>query len=376
MNNDPHAENLRLRQHVEGFVAEARQNEIKLRRFQSLELQLIDISSLFELIEVILYPDYSTFKWDYVTLLLLDPEYEIQRMLEEEGVQITQHPTLMFATACNDLETLYPASLFPLLGLYRSRHHAALFPRPRRAPASVMLLPLVRHGKLIGSLNIGSRAADRFTKGVRTDFFEHLAAVVAICLENTVNLERLKRQGLTDTLTAVNNRRFFDQRLGEVVAAAKRDGKALSCMLLDIDHFKRVNDTHGHQTGDLVLREVAALIRAQLRGSDVLARYGGEEFAALLSHTGDNETTEVADRVRASIEGHPFRLPDGGTFTVTISIGVATFDPAQDADARRMSGAFLLSQADKALYSAKEAGRNRVVTAGNIRLPDEWPRYA
>jgi len=376
MIKDPHAENLRLRQHVEEFMAQARQNELKLRRFQSLELRLIGLNSLFDLIEVILYPDAATFKWDFVTLLLLDPEYEIHRILEEEGVQLGDHPTLMFATAQDDLESLYPTSLFPLVGPYRPRRHHALFPRPRRAPSSVMLLPLVRRGKLIGSLNIGSHAGNHFSKGVRTDFFEHLAAVTAICLENAVNLERLKRQGLTDTLTAVNNRRFFDQRLGEEIASTKRDGKDLSCMLLDVDHFKVVNDRHGHQAGDLVLREVAALIRAQLRGSDVLARYGGEEFAALLSDTGANEAAEVAERIRASIAEHAFRVAQGGEFAVTISIGVATFDPEQDPNARLCTGDFLVDQADKALYTAKDGGRNRVVSIGPIRLPEEWPLYA
>lgn len=370
------AENSRLNRQVEEFMTQARQNEHKLRRFQSLELRLIGNTSLFELIELILYPDYSTFRWDIVTLLLLDPEYEIQRVLEEEGTDPGEHPTLMFATECEPLAALFPASMFPMLGPYRQRCHASLFPRPRRAPSSVMLLPLVRHGKLIGSLNIGSYSRDRFVKGVRYDFFEHLAAVVAICLENAVNMERLKRQGLTDTLTAVNNRRFFDQRLSEEIEAAKRDGLPLSCLLLDVDHFKKVNDSHGHQAGDRVLMEVAALIRAQLRGNDVLSRYGGEEFGALLAHTSNEKATEVAERVRSSIAQRDFALEEGGRFNVTISIGVATFDPARDVNARHMQGEYLVGQADKVLYDAKAGGRNRVISAGDICVQEEWELYA
>lgn len=370
------ADNTRLRRQVEEFMVQARQNERKMRRFQSLELRLIGITSLFELIELILYPDYSRFRWDIVTLLLLDPEYEIQRVLEEEGTDPDSHPTLMFATEHNDLEALFPASMFPMLGPFRHRQHGRLFPAPRRAPASVMLLPLVRHGKLIGSLNIGSYSKDRFVKGVSSDFFEHLAAVVAICLENAVNMERLKRQGLTDTLTAVNNRRFFDQRLTEEIEAAKRDGRPLSCLLLDVDHFKLVNDSYGHQAGDRVLMEVAALIRAQLRGNDVLSRYGGEEFAALLAHTSNEKAVEVAERVRASIAQRGFALPDGGHFNVTISIGVATFDPASDVKAGHMQSAYLVGQTDKALYDAKSGGRNRVVSTGDIRIQEEWNIYA
>jgi len=369
MPKDPLSENKILRHRLDEFIAEARKNERKMRRFQSLELKLIGLSSVKDLIEAVLTPDYTTFRWDEVTLLLLDPEYEIQRALEEEGVELDSIPHLMFASSSDDLNAYYQMSLFPTLGSYRARQHAPLFPARRRNPGSVALLPLVRQGKLIGSLNVGSYCAERFERGVRTDFFEHLSAIVSICLENAVNIERLKRQGLTDTLTAINNRRFFDQRLKEEVGLAKRNKRLLSCMLLDVDFFKNVNDTYGHQVGDLVLRDVAALIRAQMRGSDVLSRYGGEEFSALLSQASEEEVLEVAERIRESIEQHVFSVDGHADFTVTISIGVTTFNPATNEEAvMRMEGEYLVGQADKALYEAKANGRNRVVSAGEIEV--------
>src|SRR3569623_3358326 len=160
------------------------------------------------------------FIWDVVTLLLLDPDYEIRRILAEEGVDGRELAGLMFAAASDDLDALFPSSLFPMLGPYRTKQHAPLFASTRRAPNSVDQQPLVRHGRVIGSLNIGSYHVERVVKGVRTDFMEHLAAFVAICIENACNLERLKRQGLTDTLTAINTRRFFDQRLKEEMERA------------------------------------------------------------------------------------------------------------------------------------------------------------
>lgn len=362
-----HDENRALRQQMDAFVTQARQNERKLRRFRGLELRMIGVESLNELLYLMLYPDRSRFKWDVVSLILLDPEYEIQRILEEDGVDVGEFPNLLFVTERSDLETLYPASMFSMLAPYNPRRHSALFPNKQRAPGSVVLLPLVRHGRLIGSYNIGSLASDRFVRGARTDFFEHLSATAAICLENAVNLERLKRQGLTDTLTDVNNRRFFDQRLLEEVAAAKRNREPLSCLLLDIDHFKQVNDRFGHQAGDRVLRDVAAVIKAQLRGSDVLARYGGEEFAALLPLTAAPEAQEVAERVRIAVAALEF--DEGQTFAVTISIGVATFDPLADENAARMRGDFLVGQADNSLYRCKEQGRNRVIAAGAVTVP-------
>jgi two-component system cell cycle response regulator len=354
-----------LRLRLEDIVGQARENERKLRRFQNFELRLISHDSLFALIKDVLYPDTAHFRWDIVTLLLLDPEYVIQRILKDEGVDLDEYPALIFATDNDDIEALYPASLFPEPGPYRRLRHASLFPVRKKAPASIMLLPLVRHGRLIGSLNIGSNDSERFSREARTDFFEHFSAVVAICLENACNLERLKRQGLTDTLTAINNRRFFDQRLDEEVELARRNGDTLSCLLTDVDYFKHVNDSYGHQIGDQVLIDVAALIRAHMRSTDVLARFGGEEFSALLAHTPESGAVDVAERIRASIEHHVFQDADGQPFSITISIGVATLDGGSE-QAVQLSTQGLVGQADRALYKAKAAGRNRVVSLGEL----------
>lgn len=369
---DIYAENRLLRQQLEEFLVRAQKNDAKLQRFQSHELRLIGLNSLFELMQDILYPNPAVFNWDVVTLLLLDPEYEIRRILAEGGVDLRDHAGLIFATQDDDLDGLFPVSLFPLLGPYKARQHGPLFSPVRRTPNSVALLPLVRHGRLIGSLNIGSYNAERFIKGVSTDFLEHLAAVVAICIENATNLERLKRQGLTDTLTGVNNRRFFDQRLSEELERAAREAISLTCLLLDVDHFKAVNDNYGHQAGDHVLREVAALIRAQLRGSDVLSRYGGEEFSALLARSGAVEAGEVAERIRHNIAAHVFETPEGQPFHVTISIGVATYNPARYRGGK-IQGSVLVGHADRALYDAKAGGRNKVVVVGDIHpAKDQW----
>ncbi len=368
MSKELQAYNRLLKQRLSDFMAEARNNEYKLRRFQALELKLVSLNSLRELVEAIILPDASTVSWDEVSLLLFDPEYEVKRILDDEGIVFDNVPELIFATSLKEMHELYNASLFPLLGDYRATKHAKLFSHARKKPASIALLPLVRYGRLIGSLNIGSYDADRFVRGVRTDFLEHFVAVVAICIENGINLERLKRQGLTDTLTSINNRRFFDQRMKEEVESAGRSGKPLSCMLLDVDHFKKVNDTYGHQVGDLVLREVAALIRTQLRGSDVLSRYGGEEFSTLLANTGGEEAVEVAERIRRSIADHIFKTDEFPPFNVTISIGVATMKCAANSKLEPRAGHNLIGQADKVLYDAKAGGRNRVTHAGSFCL--------
>lgn len=358
------AQNTSLREKLDQFLSEARRNEQKLRRFERLELQLIGLNSLYDLVRSLIYPDKADFQWDSVSLVLIDPEHELRRMLEDEGAHLDEHPSLIFVSSLDELDSDYPHSLFPSVGRYRPNWHKSLFPQSR--PCSVTLLPLVRYGKLIGSFNIGSLDGERYVRSRRFDFFEHLAAIVAICIENAANVQRLRRQGLTDTLTAINNRRFFEQRLQEEMEVAQRSEAPLSCILLDVDYFKKVNDTYGHQVGDQVLREVAALVRAQLRGSDVLARYGGEEFAALLGKTPVDSAEEVAERIRRGVEENVFHLPGGEAFSVTISIGVATYTPASESGTPSPGGEFLVKHADRCLYRAKAAGRNAVVSTGDL----------
>jgi diguanylate cyclase (GGDEF)-like protein len=236
------------------------------------------------------------------------------------------------------------------------------FPQPTAGLASVALVPLVRNKRLIGSLNLGSRDPSRFTPLLGTDFVEHMGSIISICLENVISNEMLKYIGLTDALTGVYNRRYLDRRLLEEVARARRQAYRLSCMVIDVDGFKQVNDTHGHQAGDDVLREVAARIKAELRMSDALGRFGGDEFVVLLIDADLDSAAMVAQRIRASIADQPFLLPDGEMVPVSASIGVAGLGEVGRDDAIEDVAQLLLAQADQALYEAKDAGRNRVVT--------------
>jgi two-component system cell cycle response regulator len=360
MRTDLYTENQFLRRQLRELIAQARKNEQKLRRIQAQESRLISTNSLFELVQRIIYDYRTSSSLDFVTLTLIDPEYEIQRILTEQGVDLAEHPGLVFLPDEDDLNRLYGISVTPKLGPFSPAKHHTLFPSSEALPASTALLPLVRHNELIGSLNLGSVNKKRFIANTATDFLERLAAIVAIGLENATNHERLKRIGLTDPLTGVNNRRFFDQRLTEEIARAIRSAAPLSCLLLDIDKFKQINDTYGHQTGDHVLINVAALIKKQMRGSDVLARYGGEEFVALLINASSEEAIEIAERVRRNIAAHKFAVSTKREHPVTISIGVATlFENKSSTDANILADE-LINRADQALYTAKDTGRNRV----------------
>ena len=138
--------------------------------------------------------------------------------------------------------------------------------------------------------------------------------------------------------------------------------------MLDIDHFKNVNDTYGHAAGDAALRELAQRIETQVRVSDIAARFGGEEFVVLLPGTEIESGTLLAERIRKAVSATPIDIGDGNSITITVSIGVASVAPGQDVDDLKTSGESLLARADVALYSAKSAGRDQVTAehAGNL----------
>ena len=327
--------------------------------FRRIELQMIGAGSLHELIAVLSRDIPRTFpSVDFATVACFDPEYEMARLIEQEsdgsGIEAS------FISLSHDaLTALFPRPWHVRLGLSDAAVKDLLFPRVSGRLGSAAIAPLVLHGQLIGSLNQASTDAHHFTPGTATDLLEHLAAVTAMCLDNAIGRERLKRDGLTDPLTRVANRRFFERRMAQEIERRLRRGGSIACMLIDVDHFKAVNDQYGHQVGDRVLADIAALLGQDLRGADVLARYGGEEFVLLMPDTTKDQALRIAERLRSRVAKKAFTGAQKRRIAVTISIGVAALGEDREADAQTGAAA-LLSEADKALYQAKESGRNRV----------------
>jgi len=166
--------------------------------------------------------------------------------------------------------------------------------------------------------------------------------------------EALQELANRDGLTGLYNHRYFHEQLSKDLLRARRYHESLSCVLLDIDHFKKFNDTHGHQTGDVVLSTLGQVIKDSIRDSDFAARYGGEEFALILYHSDESGAYDVAERLRQMVEDCEVH-DKGNVLHVTISVGVATFPHEAIDDSKE-----LIECADKALYRAKENGRNRV----------------
>ena len=225
------------------------------------------------------------------------------------------------------------------------------------------MLPLVRQDALIGSLHFGSADPERYDGLSGTQFLERLTAIIAVCLGSALNQERLKLIGLTDALTGVQNRRYFEHRCQIEARNARRHNQPLACMFLDVDRFKRINDAYGHQAGDEVLRHVAGIIQSQLRAGDTVARYGGEEFVVMLPHTPVHHAKNIAERIRERIALHPFGVGAGQIPGVTISIGLSMLE---NGEGEAELASRMIESADRALYQAKAGGRNRVVCE---RLP-------
>lgn len=164
--------------------------------------------------------------------------------------------------------------------------------------------------------------------------------------------DSLVAEARTDVLTGLKNRRSFDEELHRQFAQRQRQGIVFSLLLIDVDHFKQVNDTHGHLAGDLVLQAVARLLTKTLREMDLVYRFGGDEFAVICPGSRLHEAQTAAERIRQNVEKTPVPLKDGST-PVTLSVGVAEVVGSEVADG-------MLQRADEALYAAKHAGRNRV----------------
>ncbi len=227
---------------------------------------------------------------------------------------------------------------------------------------SLLVIPMVLSDPNIGSFLLrAARSTGPFTER-EVSFCQIVAGAAANALERTYLLESIQRANeqleylaVTDGLTGLYNHRFFRERLEEEFERARRYDLPLSCLILDIDDFKKVNDTHGHLQGDLILREIAVRTSQMVRKSDIVARYGGEEFVVVMPQTGIEGARSQADRIRKDIGHRPYEgLPEDTR--ITVSIGVAEYDRETMLDCEA-----LIRAADGALYEAKRTGKDRVL---------------
>ena len=356
-------EHRRLKSRLATLTEEVSRNEALLRKTQERELELLRANSLPQLFERLIVGLRTSYQLEGVALILNDPQHEIRHLLAGDGLE--QLPGVSFVDALITVAPQLPNLERPWLGPFRKADHELLMPLGTR-PGSIALIPLRRNEPLDGVLVFSSTDPLRFTPELASDFLAHLGVVAAICIENAVNRARLLRSGLTDFLTGFHNRRYLHARLREELARAQRAKHPIACLMIDVDHFKRINDQYGHPAGDLVLREVAQRIDGEMRISDTGARFGGDEFAIVLSQADLTDGEKVAARVLHTVRNHAIQISPQVAETVTLSIGVAAALPGPGTRDYKVLAERLIAEADAALYRAKSAGRNRLAISPNV----------
>jgi two-component system, cell cycle response regulator len=357
------AEAEELRALLKRLREEAAANEHKWQRTLARELELLRADTLPELLELLTRGLAASYGLDAVQLVIEDPHHEIQHLLLGMGDRPEEFPGVMFVDTLVGLAPQLGTLRRPWLGGFVRADHELLFPGVAGLK-TLALLPLRRQERTAGALCFGSRDPERFSHRLGADFLQHLASVTAICLENACNRARVLRSGLSDYLTGWHNRRYLTARLREELARAQRTGASVACLMIDVDHFKTLNDTYGHVGGDEALREISARIEGQIRASDTAARYGGDEFTLLLPDTSIADAARLAERIRVAM-APPIEVGHGLRHAVTLSIGVAARTGRRGEEDLKALADRLIADADAALYAAKAHGRDRVAISGD-----------
>ena len=301
--------------------------------------------------------DISIFDFAAVTLYHAKQRKHSVRRAVGEGAADLQH--LIFREN-NSLTAMVVQNkhYLPYRGDFDSKQHV-VFTRKSNFEKmnSLLILPLIVREDAIGTLCLAAKRRDAFGADVRPTL-QMLANQVAVALANAASVRRLEELATTDGLTGCLNKRSFLEELDKRLRSAERFGRKLSLIVTDIDKFKAVNDTYGHATGDVVIKELGAVLHRVKRETDVVARFGGEEFCILCEETDAEGARLLAERVREELAAISFQT-EIGALRVTCSLGVATF-PGDASNEKK-----LFEAADKALYAAKHGGRNRVCQASD-----------
>lgn len=268
----------------------------------------------------------------------------IDKFVSDHLVYIFINNELVWPSSCKD------EKIFELIKCLNNKSEYILTPDKK-----IGLFPMISENKLLGC--IVTKSTDNILSEKEIEYLEQLSNQSATTLNRANVYAEILKHATLDALTGFYNRRQLEERIKQETSSAKRQHRNLCAIMTDIDYFKRVNDTYGHATGDLVLKTVSREIKNQLRDYDVAGRYGGEEFVILLPFTKLEEAKMVGERLRKAVASKKIDIskicPDKENISVTISLGVSEYKGEKD----------FVENADKALYKAKGSGRNKVVVA-------------
>lgn len=331
---------------IEPLVKLIRKNEEIARKFHEIEIRILTILNFTDLFEVLLTEIRETFQIPYVWIALIENR-EVPELIHALG----DSDMLKSSVRLIDKETfhsLVPTNRTPLLVNSDLARFSQLFPENRNfLVGSIAIAPITLDGVIIGSLNQADFSVSRFAPGIDTSLLERLALKVSLCLANVTAHEKLVYLAYHDPLTGLLNRRVMESILKREFFRAKRYHAPLSLVFLDLNDFKRVNDTLGHQVGDQLLQHLAHCLTQLFRHSDVVARFAGDEFVLILPETNREKAANLMLRVQSSLAETPLKFDDKSV-PISISFGVASSEESDIKDAGS-----LLRMADKRLYDMK-----------------------
>ncbi|MDX9708041.1 MAG: sensor domain-containing diguanylate cyclase [Trichloromonas sp.] len=328
------------------LIERFRENEELARKFHEVESNILSVLNFRDFFEHLLLDIGEIFAIPLVWFTLID-DVDLCRLIRHSATSKVLRERIQMVSR-ETFGGLLPDTQCPLLvneGLHR---YLRLMP-PRCYPAlgSLALVPVTLDGEVVGSLNLADRSVSRYAPGLNTVLVERLALKVSLCLSNVTAHEKLQKVAHHDPLTDLLNRRAMESILQREFDRALRYERPLSLVFIDLDDFKRVNDTHGHDCGDLLLKHLADGMSRLCRASDVVTRFAGDEFVLILPETGKERTEQLMARILGELARRPLLL-DGEQIFVAASYGIASTEDGAIGDA-----AGLLKAADQMLYSLK-----------------------
>lgn len=292
---------------------------------------------------------------------IIESQYELSYIIPLIGEMIdrfmSSHLIYIFIRKDNEYKLVWPNAckdeqIYKLLQKINKKTEYIISENSK-----IGIFPIIHEDNILGAIAAYSNIEKLLQKDI--DYLVQLTRQSSLTIQRANVYAEVLKYATMDALTGLNNRRQFEIRLNQEVANSKRNNIPLCCMMLDVDYFKKVNDTYGHSAGDCVLKQVSDIIKKEIREYDIACRYGGEEFFIILPQTNLNEASLVAQRLRKVIEESKMDIKEAGVegvnyLKITVSIGVCSFEPSMTSD-------MVLQKADKALYEAKTTGRNRVI---------------
>lgn len=342
------------------FTRSVELNERILQRLQQYELMLLDASNLPALLDVLIFATPAHFSLIGISLRLHDPEGRIAESIASNQIY---GECLALESDSFDMQRLYGVTPeVELLAVDDTR--GAELNEAYKGMQAALMLPLVRDSLLVGSFHWASPDAESFSSPVEMTFISHLAAIIAICLENCLNSERISELSLLDPLTRLSNQRALDMELRKEISRAQRNRKPLTVALIDVDGFKDIADNYGHLAGDFTLKAIARHLAQMLRHTDHLARCDTSRFAVLLPACAETKGHEIAERLRSDTEFMEIDDGRGANLFASLSVGLVTWNP-QSYPAINMEqlAKQVVSTAQQAVRKATAGGGNRVAIA-------------